>query len=111
MRYFTPDGHPLVAASLALLLAGTAANALAATGPVGKGEAATIAKQAYPGQVVSEKLSQGTNGSSAYEVKIKGSQGTQTVIVDAQTGAVMSGGAAPDPSGGGMGGNAGGPKP
>lgn len=102
MTYCKSGTRRLTALGLALILSGTGASALAAASTVSKKEAATIAKQAYPGKVVGEKLTKRDNGSSVYMVKIKGSQGTQTVAVNANTGSIAGGGALSQPPGGGM---------
>lgn len=92
MTRFKTGTQRLTAFGLSLLLSGMGASALAAGAPVSKGEAAVIAKQEYPGKVVSETLSKKDNGSSVYMVKVKGSQGTRSIAVSADTGGVISGG-------------------
>ena len=106
MRDFKSSRRRFVVLSLALSLMSIAGPASAATAITAKAQAAAVAMQAYPGQVVSEKLTKAPNGSPVYMVKIQGSQGTRSITVDANTGEVVRGGAtrqspgrAPSPGG------------
>lgn len=56
MRHFKSSRRRLAVLSLALSLTGIAGPALAAMAVTAKGQAAAVAMQAYPGQVISEKL-------------------------------------------------------
>ena len=100
MKHGKSGQRRLVTLALALLFAGTGANALAAGTPVSKHEAATIATQAHPGKVEHVALATLPNGKPAYKIEIRGAQGGRaTVVVDARTGEVLDGGAMPDPAG------------
>ena len=100
MNYCKFGPRHLTSLGLALFLSAAGTSALAATTPVSKREAATIAIQAHPGKVERENLTRLPNGQSAYKVEIRDTQGTvATVVVDARTGEVLNGGAMADPAG------------